>query len=212
VILPQFAFGGGWYSALYFTNLGNVAVSFAVNFVGDDGMPLIVPSVGGSSVTVSLSPQGAAIIEAPNQGALSQGYVSTSLPVGVVGYGIYRQSAPGRDEQEAVVPFSGGSATTSTLIWDDTNFVTAVAIVNLSSMPNAITVILRDSTGATIGTSAVNLTGNSKVALMLRNLPGLQGMVGRRGSADFTVASGNLAVLGLRFGGAAFTSIPTSDR
>jgi sugar lactone lactonase YvrE len=43
VVLPQFAFGGGWYSALYFTNTGNGAVSFTVNFLADSGTPLIVP-------------------------------------------------------------------------------------------------------------------------------------------------------------------------
>jgi hypothetical protein len=65
-VLPQFAFGGGWYSALYFTNFSNTAVSFPVSFVADNGTPLRVPSVGGSSTTVSLSPRGTAIIEALN--------------------------------------------------------------------------------------------------------------------------------------------------
>jgi len=37
-------------------------------------------------------------------------------------------------------------------------------------------------------------------------------MIGNRGSAEFTVTSGNVAVLGLRFIGSAFTSIPTADR
>jgi hypothetical protein len=38
------------------------------------------------------------------------------------------------------------------------------------------------------------------------------GMAGKPGSADFTVPAGVVAVLGLRFGGAAFTSIPTTSR
>ena len=211
-ILPQFAYGAGWYSALYFANVGTTPVSFSVNFIGDDGLPLNVPSVGGSSTVVSLSPQGTAIIEAPNQGTLSQGYVSASLPVGVVGYGIFRQTVPGRGDQEAVVPLSDASATTSTLIWDDTNFITAVAIVNRSSLPNAVAVVVRDPTGATIGNSTVSLPPNGKVAVALRDLPGLARIVGTRGSADFTVAFGNVAVLGLRFGGSAFTSIPTTER
>jgi hypothetical protein len=56
------------------------------------------------------------------------------------------------------------------------------------------------------------LAAKSKTAIALRDLPGLGAMAGKRGSADFTVAFGNVAVLGLRFGGAAFTSIPTADR
>jgi hypothetical protein len=42
-ILPQFAFGGGWYSALYFANTSGTALAFTVNFVGDDGKPLEKP-------------------------------------------------------------------------------------------------------------------------------------------------------------------------
>ena len=44
-VLPQFAFGGGWYSALYFSNTGTSPASFTVNFINDSGLPLIVPSV-----------------------------------------------------------------------------------------------------------------------------------------------------------------------
>jgi hypothetical protein len=135
------------------------------------------------------------------------------LPGGVVGYGIFRQSTPSRGDQEAVVPLSGISSRTSTLIWDDTNFVTAVAIVNTSSLDTVVTIIVRDIQGVTIGTATVPLAAKRKVAIALRDLPGLGAMAGRRGSADFTVNNfGNVAVLGLRFGGAAFTSIPTSDR
>jgi hypothetical protein len=211
-ILPQFAYGGGWYSALYFANVGTTPVSFPVNFIGDNGQPLNVPSVGGSSTTVNLSAQGTAVLEAPNQGGLSQGYVTASLPVGVVGYGIFRQSVASRGDQEAVVPLSGATATTSTLIWDDTNFVTGVAIVNRSSLPNTVAIVLRDSAGTTIGNATVNLPPNGKLAVALRDLPGVTRVAGARGMAEFTVPFGNVAVLGLRFSGSAFTSIPTADR
>jgi hypothetical protein len=40
----------------------------------------------------------------------------------------------------------------------------------------------------------------------------LGAMVGKRGVADFSVVAGNIAVLGLRFNGAAFSSIPTVNR
>jgi hypothetical protein len=41
-ILPQLAFGGGWYTALYFANISGTAVSFTVSFIGNDGDPLTV--------------------------------------------------------------------------------------------------------------------------------------------------------------------------
>jgi hypothetical protein len=211
-ILPHLAFGGGWYSALYFTNTTGNSQSFSVNFVGNDGAPLTLPSAGGSSASVTFAPRGTAIIEVPNSGPLRQGYVSASLPDGVTGYGVFRATTEGRGDQEAVVPLSGASATTCTLIWDDTDFVTAVAIVNPGAAANNISVTIRDEAGEVIGRSTIPLAARSKTAAELRTLPGLSGMPGRRGSADFTADTGSVAVLGLRFGGAAFTSIPTADR
>jgi hypothetical protein len=46
---------------------------------------------------------------------------------------------------------------------------------------------------------------------LLRTLPGLSGMVGLRGAAQFTASAGSVAVLGLRFDGSVFTSIPTTS-
>jgi mannan endo-1,4-beta-mannosidase len=209
-VLPQFAFGGGWYSALYFSNLTGSPVTFPVSFVSDGGTPLTVPSVGGSTTQVSLAANGTAIVEAPNTGSLAQGYAAFTPPSGVFGYGVFRQSVPGQADQEAVVPLSGAGATSNTLIWDDTTLVTAVSIVNPSSTANTVNVTLWDEGGNIIGTSSVALPQNSKTAVTLRSLPGLSGMVGKRGSAQFTVSSGSVAVLGLRFDGLAFTSIPTT--
>jgi hypothetical protein len=210
--LPQLAFGGGWYTAAYFTNTTAGQVSFQVNFVGDDGSPLNVPSIGGTSTVVNLAANGTAIVEIPNNGPLTQGYIAVSLPAGVVGYGVFRQSVAGRPDQEAVVPLSSAATTTSTLIWDDTNYVTAVAIVNPSALPVVVSITVWDSNGNVVGNSSVDLAANSKTAMPLRSLPGLAGVAGKRGSAQFSVAAGNVAVLGLRFNNAAFTSIPTADQ
>jgi hypothetical protein len=66
LLLPQLAFGGGWYTALYFSNTTSSPVSFSVNFISDTGLPLTVPTLGGSQATVNLSARGTAVIEAPN--------------------------------------------------------------------------------------------------------------------------------------------------
>jgi hypothetical protein len=211
-ILPQLAFGGGWYTALYFTNITSTPVSFNVSFIGGDGNPLTVPALSGSSVTVNLAARGTAVTEIPNAGPLVQGYISAALPTGVAGYGVFRQSIPGVNDQEAVVPLSGTTATTSTLLFDDTKYVTGIAVVNLASVNATISVLARDNQGNLIGTSNIPLPAHAKTALVLRDLPGLAGVAGTRGSAEFTAIIGNLAALGLRFNGAAFTSIPTSDR
>jgi hypothetical protein len=207
-VLSQFAFGAGWYSALYFTNTGSTSVSFSVNFTGDNGSPLMVPSLGGSSTTLNLAPLATAIIEAPNNGSLSQGYASVSLPAGVQGYGVFRYSSPGIPDQEAVVPLSSGFSGTSTLIWDDTNYVTSVAIVNPSPLPTMVNITVWDNNGNLLGTSPVTLPPFTKTENVLHAYPGLAGMAGLRGSAQFSVATGTVSVLGLRSNGPAITSIP----
>jgi hypothetical protein len=211
-ILAQFAFGGGWYSAVYFTNSSPASVSFTVNFIADNGTPLNVPSIGGSSSTVNLAPHATAILEAPNVGILYQGYVTASLPGGVTGYGVFRQSLQGIPDQEAVVPLASSTSTTTTLTWDDTNYTTAVAIANPGVVPATVSVTVWNSSGTVIGTSSIALAAGAKTEAVLHSMPGLSGVVGNRGSAQFTVGSGSVAVLGLRFKGAAFTSIPTAQQ
>ena len=208
-VLPQFAFGGGWYSAVYFTNVTGSPISFSVSFVDDTGKPLTVPSVGGSTTQVNLAAYGTAIVEAPNAGSLVQGYAAFALPSGVFGYGVFRASVAGQPDQEAVVPFSDAGAVSNTLTWDETSFTTSVAIVNPSATAADVTVTVWDENGSTIGTASVALPPYNKTATELRSLPGLAGMLGKRGSAQFKVSAGNVAVLGLRFG-QSFTSIPTT--
>ena len=210
-VLPQFAFGGGWYSALYFTNTGNTAVTFPLNFISDSSAPLNVPAVAGSSTVVNLAGHGTALIEAPNSGPLNQGYVSLSLPQGVVAYGVFRSSVAGAPDQEAVVPLSSAFSTGATLMWDDTHFVTSVAIVNPSAVPTTVAITVRDVNGVVIGTASIPLGATSKTEAVMRNLPGLSSVAGNRGSAKFTVTAGFIAVLGLRSDGLALTSIPTAQ-
>jgi len=210
-VLSQFAFGGGWYSALYFSNTANDDRSFKVSFFADDGTPLTVPGAGTSTV-LTLHGLSSAIIEAPNAGNLSQGYVTVSLPPGVVGYGVVRQTVPNIADQEAVVPLSSASSTKVTLAWDETKYTTAVAIVNPSAVAAKVAVTVTDSTGRSLGTGTVQLAPNTKTAAVLKSLlPNTAAMDGLRGFATFSVTAGNVSVLGLRFNGSAFTSIPTTS-
>ena len=106
-LLSQFVFGGGWYSALYFANTSDQPASVPVQFVGDDGKPLVVPSVGSSSTTINLAAHGAAVIEAANIGGLAQGYASVALPAGVVGYGVFRQTSSDKGDPRGCRPSFG---------------------------------------------------------------------------------------------------------
>jgi hypothetical protein len=215
-VLPQFVFGAtaanSWYSALYFTNGTSNTVSFVVTFTTDAGTPMSVPGVGNSK-QVTIAPLGTAIIEAPNTGSFNQGYASVTLPTGVGAYGVFRQSVAGKPDQEALVGLKNANATASTLTFDDTGgLTTSVAIVNTSTVAATVTITVWDVNGNVIGTSIQALQPGTKIESAMRGFLGLAGMAGQRGSALFTVPTGNVAVLGLRFGSTAFTSIPTAEQ
>ena len=152
------------------------------------------------------------MIEAPNVGDLQQGYVTVTLPAGVTGYGVFRQSIPGIPDQEAVVPLSlqGGNIP---LIFDETKYITAVAIANPGNTASTIAITATDNTGAAIGTSTVVLPAFNKTAVVLRSLPGLEGSAGKQGTARFAVTNGpGVVVLGIRANGVALTSIPAQPQ
>lgn len=212
-VLSQFVFGGGspgFYTAIYLHNPGTSSASVTVSFFNNDGTPLNVPALGGATTTANVAAGGVALIEAPNTGALQQGWARIDLPSGVLGYGVFRQSVNGRADQEAVVPLAGSASARSTLIFDDAGLTTAVALANPTDSPVTVTITAKSSSGAALGSSTVNLPARGKTAFNLRaNIPAV---AGQRGSADFTVSSGAVSVLGLRFGGEAFTSIPATER
>lgn len=209
--LPQLAFGGNWYTAIYLSNTTSAPVSATLNFLGEDGSALTVPG-SGSSVTVNLAARGTALVEAPDNGGLLQGWVQATLPDGVIGYGVFRQAIPGSPKQEAVVPLSSVTSTTTTLLYDETAFDTGVAVLNPSSTATTITVTARGADGVTLGTGTITLAAKSKTALLLRGLAGLATMQGTRGSVDFIASGGAVSVLGLRFNGSSFTSILPAER
>lgn len=206
-ILPQFAFGGGWQTTLYFTASTDAAATFAVNFNSDTGSPLNVPAFSGTFAQVSIPAGGTAVLETPTSGPLVQGYALVDLPAGVGGYAVFRQTVPGCPAQEASMTFASADRS-ATLIWDEVASTTAVVIVNLSSNPNPVILTARGTDGGVVGTSQIIIEPDGKLVATLLSFPGLSSVVGQRGVVDFAGASGPIAVTALRFGGSAFTGIP----
>jgi hypothetical protein len=211
-LLAQFAFGGGWYSAIYFTNTSLTDLSFPVSFTADNGTPLNVPSIGGSSKTITLAAGASTVIEAPNVGDLQQGYVSVTLPLGVTGYGVFRQSISGKPDQEAVVPLSPTNTSNIPMVYDDTKYITGVAIANPSGAPTTVNITVMDNTGTVIATSSGVMPPFTKIEGLLRSLPApfasLSQIAGTQGTVRFSSTGGPVVVLGLRANGTALTSIP----
>jgi hypothetical protein len=232
--LPQLAFGGGWYTAIYFNNRTNGALSTNVFYFDQNGQPLPTPTLASSifgsglaadlsvadtvtvstSTTVNVPPLGTAIIEVPDSGSLQQGWTRVDVPAGMVGYGVFRYSlsVPGQPVQlsEGLIPFASTSSTFSSLVFDDTAYVTSVAFANPSGVAATINIRALNAAGQVIGTATQTLGAGARTAIVLRTVPGLESVAGQRGAVEFSTTTGAVSVLGLRFNNLTFTSIPPS--
>src|SRR5262245_52814694 len=108
LILPQLAYGGGWQTSLLFSNTNDAASSVQVNYLSTSGQALTVGSTALSNL--ALAARTTTAVELVSSGSLTQGWAEVSLPLGVMGYALYRWSVSGRDDQEALVPFSSRTA------------------------------------------------------------------------------------------------------
>ena len=203
-VIPQFVFGGGWYTALYFTNQSSTQVSFNVNFWTDSATQM---TVGGDVAKTILIPAGGtSIVEAMNVGSLSSGWATFSLPVGVSGYGVFRQSVAGRPDQEAVVPFASSTGSSALLTFDETIYTTSIAVWYDGSTSGTVTLAAVDQSGNSLGTTMLTMSPGTKQSFAVEAY--IPQIAGHLGSLIVSVPSGSVSVLGLRFGGSAFTSIP----
>ncbi len=186
-------------------------MTFTVNFIADNGNPLMIPSLGAASTVVTLQPGASTIIEGISSGNLQQGYVSTYLPPLVTGYGLFRQSVAGIADQEAVVPLSGQGAGNLWFAYDETNgLVTAVAIVNTAPTAATVTVSVTDNNGNVIGSSTLPaIPPGNKIENVLNAY--VSAITGTRGTVHFSVTGGGISAIGIRFNGAAFSSIPAQN-
>lgn len=206
-VLSQFVFGGGWYTAMYFTNQSAASASFNVNFYNDSAVPM---SVGGTTFKTVLVPAGGtSIVEAQNAGSsLTSGWATFDAPVGVTGYGVFRQSVAGKGDQEAVVPFASSTGTKALLTFDESAYTTGIAIWYNGASNATVTLTAKDESGNSLGTGTLTMMPGTKQSFAVTDK--IAAISGHRGSLVVSTSSGSVAVLGLRFGGSAFTSIPAT--
>lgn len=210
-VLPQMAFGsnptlGNWSTELYLYNQTGATVQASVSFFAEDGSPVTVPKWG-AATTVSLAPRGTGMLDLSSSGPLAQGSIHLDLPEGVSGYGVFRQSSAGVNPQEGVIPFSSSTSAQSTIVFDETNSITAIALCNPGAAAVTVTAVARDGSGNSLGSFTLNLAPKQRSAFVLRDRQELQPVSGKRGSIEFRTTGGAVSVLGLRFNGLAFTSI-----
>ena len=198
--LAHFQSGDGWQTTFTLANAGATAAQFTLKFYDDHGVPAALPisspELGdqGTTDTVTKTLQPNASVQLVTQGVSKQTGSAHLASAGTVsGFAIFRSDAG----QEAVVPLETRQGT-FVLAFDNTNgLATGLAIANFSAQAAAVTVIVRDDTGAQIGSRIEHLDANGHDSFMLASTWSETG--GKRGTVEFAPPSGaSIGVIGIR--------------
>ena len=210
-VISQFVDGSAWQTAITVVNLETHSTSFDVLFFLDNGNDFNVPIVGFSGlsrgVNVTLNPKGALTFQtAGTSSVLTSGWAllsqSNSDSVGVTG--VFRLNLPGQQSQEAVVPAVNQFEQHFLLPFDNTVYITGLAIANPTL--NSVTVLatIRNEQGQSVDTRQLSLAPYNHTAFVLPST--WSSTKGIRGTIEFVTSGYGVGALGLRFDGIAFTS------
>ncbi len=216
------AIANGWKTSFVLVNTGASAAQAHLSFFDDDGNPLVLPlsspqagggvSTTASSVDSTINAGATLVVEStgPDANPLQTGSAQLTTNGNVSGFAIFRYEPTG---QEAVVPLESRNASSYILAFDNTGgTATGVAISTSSPQAVSVPVVIRDDSGAQIGTGAIALAANGHSAFVLASqFPVTDG---KRGTLEFSApAGGQIGVLGIRTPPAGtFTTLPALTR
>ncbi len=215
-VVPQVVDGSGWKTTFKFVNLENHTVSFTLSFIQDNGSPmalsilgngLLTPGTYTSIVFTLLATQSTTVETAGVAANLTQGWALMQRAVitdSIGGFAIFRQRIPGIQDQEATVPIVNQFSGHFVLLFDNTAFVTGIAIANPTASTVSIPVYIRNQSGAIIDQQFIALGPFAHTAFVVpTQWPSTAGIAG---GIEFLTSGFGVGALGLRFNGAAFTS------
>ncbi len=224
--MAQIASAGSWDTLITLINAGEAAAEARLNFFSDPaGSPLLLPfafpqqpalgTILGTTFDSTVfggTFHANAMLLLDTTGPVDQVGSAQLLTNGAVsGFAVFKATDTG---QEAVAPLETGNASSYILAFDNTGgIVTGVAIANVASAAGNVPVVIRDDTGAQIGTGSIPLAAEGHTSFVLTDATkGFPVTAGKRGTVEFnTPAGGQISVLGLRFPPSsvnAFTSVP----
>jgi hypothetical protein len=213
-VFAQIADGGGFNTLLTLQNNNAAAITASIRFrravPGSNGATEPwSPQIEGSASTVNvLIPAGGtyAVRTAGAGDTPASGWAEVESASPLSGSAVFSFKPGQAIPQEASVALKVGQTAGFHLPFDNAlGFVTSIALANLDAAAARLTVVLRDETGAVLGQEAIDIPASGHLAFETVNR--LPATAGRRGSADFTIQSGWVAAIGLRFSPAGpFTS------
>lgn len=204
-VIPQIAEGATWKTSFVIRNLEPTTKHCQVLFFNDNGTDMFLPIVGiGNSraIDIILNPGGTVFFETTGASStLIQGWASVlkdNPNDSIGGMAIFRQSIPGVEPSEAVVPIVSQFDGHFVLVFDNTgSFVTSMAIANPTLVNVVATVTIKDEFGNVIDLQSLSLPAYHHQAFAIPSY--WPSTAGRRGSIEFQTNGYGIAVLGLRF-------------
>ena len=211
LVLPHVIDGASWQTSITMVNLETHGTSFDLLFFQDNGTDFPLPINGHGSVNalhIALAALGSTTIDTEGLSpSLLSGWAMVSQPNGdAVGVSaIFRSSQPGRQPQEAVVPTTSQFTTHFVIPFDNTVYATGIALANPSLNVETISATIRDESGNVIDRRNLSIVASGHFAMSVGDA--WSTTVGKRGTIEFQTSGTGLGGLGLRFNGAAFTTL-----
>lgn len=212
-VIPQVADGGGWSTTIVLSNKTTASQTVTLRFnrgtsngATEPWTPPFLENV--SLPTFNLAAGSSLFLHTPGTAAtVSQGWGELDAASGVVGYAIFTAKTGPGPAQDATAP--AVSAASRILVpFDNTSgLVTALAVVNPTTGAETIQVNIRTSDGATSASALPQLPAKGqRTFLMPDQFPATSG---KRGLAEFYIASGSFSIIALRANPSpAFASAP----
>ncbi|MCU1336338.1 MAG: hypothetical protein JWO19_1919 [Bryobacterales bacterium] len=219
-VFPHIAMGNSWETVIVILNMSNSVMNFTMRFYAEDGSPMAVTFKDYPQSNITTTTAAAGQLPPGTSFNFALFSVTPDLRVGwatlqydsslgrLGGYAIFRQSVPGRPTFESLVPLSAFDDYKFYLPFDNIQgFITAIALVNpASNVSSRITITATDLNGNFIDRIFINLPPNGHLAFALTDrMPALSN---RLGTLYVESDSNRLSAMGIRFNGAAFSSIP----
>lgn len=219
-LVPHVVDGGFWKTTFKFVNLETHAVTLTMTFGTDDGNAMSLPFLRNADVDagdysllqVSLLPAESLTLEtAGTAPTLTSGWALIQQQNGAdrIGkFAIFKQHVPGGQDQEATVSIVQESvemiSSDAVMLFDNTAYVTGIALANPQDITLPIEVYIRNQDGGIIDHQTVSIPSHGHAAFSLPDRwPSTKGIAG---ALQFVSSGYTFGALGLRFNGAAFTS------